>query len=108
MKRSYTAACLAMLLTQTVIADAPKEHLVNQKAKQFTVTALNAKVGDTVTFKNEDDVSHNIFSLSDAQTFDLGTYGAGQARSLKLESPGAIEVECAVHPNMKMQITVSQ
>jgi len=108
MKRSYTAACLAMLLTQTVTADTPKEHLVNQKAKQFSVAAIDAKVGDTVTFKNEDDVSHNIFSLSDVQMFDLGTYGNGQARSLKLESPGAIEVECAVHPNMKMQITVSK
>ena len=108
MKRLYPAACLAMLLAQTVTADAPKEHPVNQKAKQFSVTALNAKVGDSVTFKNEDDVSHNIFSLSDVQTFDLGTYGSGQTRSLTLESPGLIEVECAVHPNMKMQIKVSK
>ena len=108
MKRPYIAACLAVLLAQTVTADASKEHLVNQKAKQFSVSAINAKVGDNVTFKNEDDVSHNIFSLSDAQTFDLGTYGNGQTRSLKLEAPGVIEVECAVHPNMKMQITVSK
>lgn len=105
MKLLYATACLAVLLTQTVNA---AEHVVNQKAKQFSVAALNAKVGDNVTFKNEDDVSHNIFSLSDAQTFDLGTYGNGQTRSLKLEAPGVIEVECAVHPNMKMQITVAK
>lgn len=108
MKRFYMAACLASLLTQTATADAPKVHLVNQKAKQFSVAALNAKVGDSVTFKNEDDVSHNIFSLSEVQTFDLGTFGSGQTRTLKLESPGVIEVECAVHPNMKMNITVSK
>ena len=108
MQRLYIAAGLAVLLAQTVTADAPKELLVSQKAKQFSVAALSAKVGDTVTFKNEDNVSHNIFSLSDVQTFDLGTYGNGQARSLKLEAPGVIEVECAVHPNMKMKITVSK
>jgi plastocyanin len=107
MKRFYTAA-FAVLLAHTVTADAPKEHLVNQKAKQFSVGALSAKVGDSVTFKNEDDVSHNIFSLSDAQTFDLGTFGNGQTRALKLEAPGVIDVECAVHPNMKMQITVAK
>lgn len=107
MKRLYATACLAALLTQSVIAHAA-DHVVNQKAKQFSVAALNAKVGDNVTFKNDDDVSHNIFSLSDAQTFDLGTYGNGQTRALKLEAPGVVEVECAVHPNMKMQITVSK
>lgn len=107
MKRPYATACLAVLLTQSVTAHAA-DHVVNQKAKQFSVAALNAKVGDNVTFKNDDDVSHNIFSLSDAQTFDLGTYGNGQTRALKLEAPGVVEVECAVHPNMKMQITVSK
>ena len=97
-----------VLTAHTAIADAPKTHAVDQANKQFAVATVSAKVGDTVTFKNNDSVSHNIFSLSDAQSFDLGTYANGQSRSVKLEKEGVIEVECAVHPNMKMTIKVAK
>ena len=40
--------------------------------------ALKAKVGDTISFRNEDPFVHNIFSLSDVQSFDLGTFAKGE------------------------------
>jgi plastocyanin len=107
MKRLMLWACICFA-AGAVAADAAKEHVVDQKDKQFTLRQLVAKVGDTVTFKNNDTVTHNIFSLSDAQSFDLGTYANGQSRSIKLEKEGLLEVECAVHPNMKMEIKVSK
>ena len=107
MKRLILSVSL-MLVMQAALAEGPKDHVVDQKDKQFSVADLNARIGDTVTFRNNDSVSHNIFSLSDAQSFDLGTYANGQSRSLKLEGEGVIEVECAVHPSMKMQIKVTK
>src|SRR5690348_6525776 len=84
------------------------DHPVSQVNKTFSMPVVKAKVGDTVTFKNDDTFAHNVFSLSDVQNFDLGSYKKGETRQLKLTNPGTIEVECAIHPEMKMKIEVSK
>ena len=84
------------------------DHQVTQSAKAFSAATLKAKVGDTISFRNDDAYVHNIFSLSDTQTFDLGTFAKGETRKLKLEKEGTVEVECAVHPEMKMTVEVSK
>lgn len=84
------------------------DHPVGQAKKAFTMPVLKAKVGDTVTFKNDDEFAHNVFSLSDVQSFDLGSYKKGEVRTVKLTAPGTIEVECAIHPEMRMKIEVTK
>jgi plastocyanin len=84
------------------------DQTVGQAKKAFTVGVLKAKVGDTITFRNDDEFAHNVFSLSDAQSFDLGSYKKGEVRTVKLTAPGTIEVECAIHPEMKMKIEVAK
>jgi plastocyanin len=84
------------------------EVVVTQKGKAFAVKKLSIKVGDSVKFLNEDPFSHNVFSLSDAKSFDLGSYGQGAAKSITFDKPGTIEVECAVHPDMKLVIEVAK
>jgi plastocyanin len=49
-----------------------------------------------------------VYSLSDTQSFDLGSYKKGETRDLKLTAAGTIEVECAIHPEMKMKIEVAK
>jgi plastocyanin len=100
------AAGLALALL--VPAYAASTHAVGQSKKAFTVAMLKAKVGDTITFKNDDEFAHNVFSLSEVQSFDLGSYKKGETRSLTLTSAGTIEVECAIHPEMKMKIEVAK
>ena len=100
-------AVAAAALALTVPAHAG-DHAVGQLKKAFTVPVVKAKVGDTVTFKNDDEFAHNVFSLSDVQSFDLGSYKKGETRSLTLTSAGTIEVECAIHPEMKMKIEVAK
>ena len=84
------------------------DHVVSQSGKAFSVAALKAKVGDTISFRNEDPFVHNIFSLSDVQSFDLGTFAKGESRQVKLEKAGQVEVECAVHPEMKLVVEVAK
>lgn len=81
-----------------------EEYTVAQKNKAFTVKTLQVKVGDTVHFENDDPFFHNVFSLSDTATFDLGSYPKGESKSVTFEKPGKVEVECAIHPNMKMVV----
>jgi plastocyanin len=98
------AAAAIALAGQAVAA----EHTVAQKDGAFSVSSLQAKSGDEVTFKNEDKVFHNVFSLSKILPFDLGAYGSGQSKKVKVDQPGKILVECAIHPNMTMVIDVSK
>lgn len=105
-KPSLIAACAA-LLAMTVSAQAA-EHVVVQKSKAFSIKKLSVKLGDSVKFQNDDPFSHNVFSLSDAKSFDLGSYGQGSAKSITLDKPGTVEVECAVHPDMKLVIEVAK
>jgi len=83
------------------------EHLVAQKDKSFSTKTLNIKVGDVVAFRNDDAFSHNIFSLTDAMPFDLGTYAGGQSKTVTFSKAGKFEIECAIHPDMRMVIHVA-
>lgn len=81
---------------------------VLQKDKKFSQKSLTLKVGDAVNFKNEDPFMHNIFSLSDTKTFDLGSYPQGQSKKVTFDKPGTVEIECAIHPDMKLLIEVKK
>ncbi|HEU4622078.1 MAG TPA: plastocyanin/azurin family copper-binding protein [Burkholderiaceae bacterium] len=84
------------------------EHLVTQKSKSFSTKKLAIKVGDSVKFQNDDAFPHNVFSLSDAKSFDLGSFGQGGSKTVTFDKPGTVEVECAVHPDMKMVVEVGK
>ena len=99
---SMAAVACAIVAT----AWAAQDHVVAQKNKAFAVKKLSVKVGDTVKFVNEDSFAHNVFSLSPAKSFDLGSFGNGGSKTVTFDKPGKIEVECAVHPDMRLDIEV--
>jgi plastocyanin len=94
------------LLACPLWALASQEYTVSQKGKAFSTANLNIKAGDKVAFKNEDTFAHNVFSLTDAMPFDLGTYSQGQSKSVTFAKAGQYEIECAIHPEMKLLINV--
>lgn len=83
-----------------------EEFVVAQKDKSFSIDELVIHVGDVVSFLNNDPFFHNIFSLSSTATFDLGSYPVGESRDVTFTEPGVVEIECAIHPRMKMKIEV--
>jgi len=95
----------AFLISQPAFAE---EHTVAQKDKAFSIKKLLVKVGDSVKFLNDDPFSHNVFSLSDTKSFDLGTYPKGSAKSVTFDKPGVVDVECAIHPDMQMKVEVTK
>jgi plastocyanin len=97
---------LAVLAASVSAQGTTSEYIVNQKNKAFVQKKLVVKVGDSVKFMNDDPFAHNVFSLSDAKSFDLGSYGSGLGKAVVMDKPGIVDVECAVHPDMKMQIEV--
>lgn len=87
------------------------EYEVDQNNKTFVLNGkkvenLKIKAGDIVRFKNQDPFFHNIFSLSEIKTFDLGSFPKGDSRTVMFDKKGKAEVECAIHPEMYMVIEV--
>ncbi|MDQ7074306.1 MAG: plastocyanin/azurin family copper-binding protein [Gammaproteobacteria bacterium] len=85
-----------------------KEFEVGQKNKSFTKDELTIKAGDTVSFPNKDPFFHNVFSLSEIKSFDLGSYKQGDTKKIVFFKPGTVDVECAIHPKMYMKINVKK
>jgi len=100
-----TAALLALVLAGQAQA---AEQVVIQKGKAFSMKKLVVQQGDSVKFVNEDPFAHNVFSLSDTKSFDLGSHGQGTSKSVLMDKAGTVDVECAVHPDMKLTIEVKK
>lgn len=80
--------------------------VMEQKDLQFVPHVLAIQVGTTVEFPNNDPLSHNVFSISDAKRFNLGLYSRGTVRRLKFERPGVVDLLCNVHLEMSAFIVV--
>ena len=102
---------LLMLITAVSVVAFPvhaADHVVDQKNTAFSTSTLDVKLGDTVSFKNSDTTAHNVYSLSDAKTFDLGSSAPNTVKKVTMDKPGTVDVECALHPSMRMKINVSK
>ena len=97
---------LALVFTSYTVLAA--DYTVGQKNKEFSEDELNIKVGDTVHFRNDDPFFHNIFSLSEPKSFDLGSFPQGESRSIAFDKPGTVYIECAIHPAMSLKVTVEK
>ena len=87
-------------------ASGEPEHVVGQKGKQFSVTTLTLRRGETVRFSNDDSVTHNVFSHSPIAPFNLKLQRPGESEEIRFETPGTAVVRCAIHPMMKLEVTV--
>jgi plastocyanin len=84
---------------------APRREMV-QKDSEFQPAALWVRTGDVVDFLNRDNIYHNVFSPSEANSFDLGLYRGGLKKSVQMNRPGEVDVYCNIHPNMKAKVLV--
>jgi plastocyanin len=85
----------------------PATFTIEQLNRRFTPDLLVLPVGSTVSFPNMDPIFHNIFSLSKAKSFDLGSYDKGKTREVVFPKPGVVDIYCHLHPNMAATIVVT-
>lgn len=80
---------------------------IKQENKQFIPRLQVVQVGTTVTFPNLDPIFHNVFSNSPSNTFDLGSYRAGDThRSVVMTKPGVVDIYCNMHQRMSANVLV--
>lgn len=86
----------------------PDERRVrmDQRNERFVPHVLAITVGSIVDFPNNDRTYHNVFSLSDTRSFDLGRYAAGNSKAVRFDRPGIVRVFCDIHSHMNAFILV--
>ena len=80
---------------------------IHQKGRIFSTEAITLKKGETVTFLNDDDIPHNVMSSSAGNAFNLGLQPPGVTTPVTFNEAGEVKVVCAIHPRMKMTVTVT-
>ena len=80
---------------------------MDQKGMRFSARILPIMVGSRVLFPNSERILyHNVYSVSDLNDFDLGTYRAGIVKSVTFSDTGIVEVLCKIHARMYAAIIV--
>lgn len=106
---AYLSAALVCFLFSPLVGAADEEpatYVIDQKDKKFSKSYVKLRVGGSIDFRNSDPWMHNVFSLSETQSFDLGSYPKPQSKRVVFTTPGKVEVECAIHPQMHMVVEV--
>ncbi|MBL4788855.1 MAG: hypothetical protein JKY60_07330 [Kordiimonadaceae bacterium] len=104
LKKSALIACLcAAPLIGAVARDG---ITVFQKGKSFSEKAITLKIGQELLFINDDKVAHNVYSMVNGAKVDLGLQRPNQEGIMSFDTAGRYRVRCAIHPRMKMMVTV--
>ena len=72
----------------------------------FVPASLSVASGTTVTWTNEDDVSHTV-SANDGSTFESSALGQGATFQFTAGAPGTYDYICSIHPFMKATLIVT-
>jgi plastocyanin len=72
---------------------------------KFSPDSIQAKVGDVVTWTNNDSASHTV--TIDSGACDAGTVASGSSASLVFTVAGTYTYHCSIHPSMKGTVVVS-
>ena len=105
-QRVFIASLLGVSVCVIGAFAAGQRHVIVQKEKAFSLAELTVNSGEMVVFKNEDDVTHNVFSQTPGFEFNFKTQAPGTEAETSFTKTGAVEVRCAIHPKMKTIIHV--
>lgn len=79
---------------------------ITQRGMRILPRVTVVQVGTEVRFPNEDNVFHNLFSLSGPKPFNLGRYPPGHSESVVFDRPGVVRLFCDIHSEMSGVVVV--
>lgn len=107
MTRLRAAARAIMTLGAVLVPahSAAADFTIIQKNNAFSVHQITIKVGDRITFVNDDSATHNVYSETRGSEFDI-LQRPGRSDTVRFSRPGTVEVECAIHSDMILEVRV--
>jgi len=85
----------------------PVEAVMDQVNRAFEPDLLVIPVNSTVTFANNDTVSHQIYSFSPAKRFQLPLYRGKPYPPTHFEQAGLVTLGCNIHDEMLAYVVVT-
>ena len=104
---SLAAAFLAGGVAAYAAVAYAAQHTITEKGEVFSQAEITIKAGDSLVFVNDDNVAHNVMSTDAANKFNLGLLKPGSSTPVTFNTPGDIQILCAIHPSMKMNVKVT-
>jgi plastocyanin len=80
---------------------------ISMRKLQFEPRSVTVRVGQKVTWSNDDTVDHNVTATSGAK-FKSQAFGRGKSYSYTPRKPGRIAYVCTLHPGMKATLVVKR
>jgi plastocyanin len=80
--------------------------VANAGSNSFSPNPVEVKVGETVTWINDDSGRHTVTSKNGV--FDSGMMGKGQSFSFTFDKAGEYSYHCSPHPNMVGTVVVTE
>lgn len=102
----YAAILLAIASILETSEAMAEDVIVTQDRKAFSEKEVTINAGDSITFVNNDSVTHNVYSRSKGNKFDSGAQAPESSTIQTFSSPGKVKVRCAIHPRMKLTVRV--
>jgi plastocyanin len=85
---------------------APVVHRVTMIGSFYSPATVNARVGDTLQFVNDDTETHAVFVPTRGFGLDLGNQRPSENREIVLAAAGRFTVECVPHADMNLVVNV--
>jgi plastocyanin len=95
----------AMLAVIPLALAAKGGATVKIKEMKFTPASISIKVGESVTWTNEDDRDHTVTAVDGS--FASDNLKPGSSFSFQFTKPGKFAYACSYHPRMKGVVIVS-
>lgn len=89
-----------------VWANTQTDHIISQKKRKYAPTAITIKAGESLTVVNDDIFLHHAFVDAENMQYDSGSMEEGDQRTVAFNTPGEYQLLCAIHPKMKLAVTV--
>ena len=86
---------------------AASAYTVSQKGREFNPNKLTINRTETLTIVNDDaDLHHHVYISAANFNFDSGDQKPGSKIDIAFPTAGTFEVLCAIHPKMRLVVTV--
>ena len=93
----FNIAVTSAFLAGVAVAGAA-DHTIRQKGKVFSESEITVKRGDELLFLNDDNIAHNVLSITAGNRFDLGLLNPGELRPVKFDSVGDVRSSARFTP----------
>jgi plastocyanin len=104
MKRLTYILAAAVALIAATPALAANQTVVTISNFTFNPSDAVVHVGDTVIFKNADDIPHQV--VADDKSFHTAALDTGDEMAVTFNKAGSFPYFCGLHPHMQGKVTV--